>query len=441
MNRALSSHRRVVITGMGLISPLGNSLPDFWDALSEGRSGVRELRSLPPAALPCPFAAEAIEFTGAIDDYGPLDPAKKKAIRKSIKMMSRESQMGVAAAQRALADSGLSPEIVDPDRTGVLFGSDLMLTRPEDFTAGVAKCGRIQDRFHFARWGTDGLGEMSPLWLLKYLPNMPACHFAIFNDFRGPNNSVTQREAAGLLAIGEAFHTIRRGHADRIVSGATGTRVHPMKTIHAVGQAEIARGDSRPAEASRPFDRHRSGMVLGEGAAAVVLEELGAAEARKATIYAEVRGIGSAFAADHACRGKWQQALTQAMKNALDDAHAAPADVGHVNAHGLSDIALDAEEARAISSMFDSDTKRIPVVAAKSFFGNLGAGSGVVELIASLLALRKRRLFRTLNYETPDPECPVFVVTDPEMDPGESVLALNVTPQGQAAALFVADWR
>ncbi len=152
--------------------------------------------------------------------------------------------------------------------------------------------------FEYAKWGKEGLGDMAPLWMLKYLPNMPASHIAIYNDLRGPNNSLTMREAAGNLAIGEAFRTIQRGHANMMVAGATGTRILPMQAIHALQTEQMAAENCDPTKASRPFDKSRTGMVAGEGAGMVVLEELSSAKARGATIYAEVLGLGSANVAD-----------------------------------------------------------------------------------------------------------------------------------------------
>ena len=194
-----------------------------------------------------------------------------------------------------------------------------MLTMPEDYEAGMKKCADTGE-FQFTRWGNEGLGEMAPLWMLKYLPNMPASHIAIYNDLRGPNNSLTMREAAGNLAIGEAFRTIQRGHANVMVAGATGTRILPMQAIHALQTEQMAAENCDPAKASRPFDKNRTGMVAGEGAGMIVLEELSAAKARGATIYAEVVGLGSANVADAKLRGKCDVALARAMKAALRDA-------------------------------------------------------------------------------------------------------------------------
>jgi 3-oxoacyl-[acyl-carrier-protein] synthase II len=428
--------RRVVITGIGLISPLGNSKEALWDALSSGKSGVGLLDSPLVQTLPAKFAAEA-RFSGDIEEFGPLDKEQKKAIRKGLKLMCRESQMGVAAAQLAMVDAKLPVGSVDPERIGCVFGTDYMLTLPEDFSAAINRCRSEQGQFDYSRWGKEGMAEITPLWLLKYLPNMPASHVAIYNDLRGPNNSITHREAAANLAIAEAFHTITRGSADIMAAGATGTRVHPMKSVHAAQQEELAANGVAPEKASRPFDLHRSGMVLGEGAGLIVLEEIGSAKARGATIYGEIVGTGSSQATDKNFVARRDVALANVMRRSLAEAGAMPGDIGHIHAHGLSTHSSDADEAHAIRDVFGDLTDRIPVTAAKSYFGNLGAGSGIVELISSLLALVNNRLPPILNYETPDPECPITPADANHADPGRSFINLSVTPQGQASAVMV----
>ena len=437
MISARQSTRRVVITGMGVICPLGNTKEALWDALDNGRSGVGPLTSVPTDHLPMSFAAEARYFQGRIEDFGPLEGDQKKAIRKGLKTICREAQMGIAAAQLALADAGLALGKYDPERTGVVFGSDYMITAPEEFTAPVRHCLGEDDQFEFKRWAKQGLPQMSPLWLLKYLPNMPASHLAIYNDLRGPNNSLTLREASSNLAIGEAYRTIQRGSADTILAGATGTWVHPVKAMHAILQQEVAADGCSPEKACRPFDLHRTGMVLGEGAGTFVLEELGIARARRATIYGEVVGSASCQVADRNFVARRDVALANVMRAALRDAHATIDDVGHIHAHGLGTRGSDSAEAQAICQVLGDRTPRTPVVAAKSYFGNLGAGSGVVEAMASTLALQHGRLFPVLNYETADPECPIAVVTSHRAKPGRSFLNLSVTAQGQASCVMI----
>ena len=432
-----STQRRVVITGIGAISPLGNSKEELWEGLASGQSSVRPLTALPEATGPVSFAAAAGQFRGKIDDFGPLEKAQKRAIRKGLKVMCRESQMGVASTQLALVDAGIAPNQCDPERTGVVFGTDYMLSLPEEFTDGILQCLDEQGRFEFSRWGGEGMPKMSPLWLLNYLPNMPASHLAIYNDFRGPSNSLTMREAASLGALGEAYQIVLRGSADVMLAGATGTRLHAMKTIHAVQQEELADVDGDPARASRPFDRNRTGMVLGEGAATLVVEELSTAEARGATIYGEIVAASSSFVAGRKLVAKRDKAMANVLGAVLQSGGIDASEIGHFNAHGLSTRSSDVEEARAVGEAFGDRAATLPVVAAKANFGNLGAAGGLIELVGSLMAMRHGRLFPVLNHETPDPACPLAVVTEDEVDSGESFVALNVTPQGQAAAVMV----
>ncbi|MFM9196647.1 MAG: beta-ketoacyl-[acyl-carrier-protein] synthase family protein [Planctomycetia bacterium] len=441
--------RRVVITGMGVVCPLGLTLEDLWAGLVEGRSGVGPLASFPCSGLPLHHAAEARSFTGDIDNFGPLDGERKKAIRKGLKVMCRESQMAVAAAQRALHDSGLFAAdaragSVQPERFGCVFGSDYMLTLPEDFTASVAKCRGSDGAFEFDRWATDGMPQLTPLWLLKYLPNMPASHIAIYNDLRGPSNSLTLREASGHLALGEATVTIQRGAADIMVVGATGTRVHPMKTVHALQSEQVAlesgvgngEAPADPVRWSRPFDRLRRGMVLGEGAAVFILEELEHARARGATMHGEIIGHAARNAGLAGGVGLKQKALTLAMRRALAMSRISPAELSHVHAHGASTVVGDREEAAALHDVLGPAAETIPAVAAKSHFGNLGGGSGLVECVASLLALRHGELFPLLNFEEPDPDCRIRPARrgDPS---GNVFISSAVTPQGQAGSVVI----
>jgi 3-oxoacyl-[acyl-carrier-protein] synthase II len=440
--------RRVVITGMGVVCPLGLSLEDLWAGLVEGRSGVGPLESFPCSGLPLRHAAEARAFTGDIDNFGPLDGERKKAIRKGLKVMCRESQMAVAAAQRALHHSGLfaadAPAgCVQPERFGCVFGSDYMLTLPDDFTASVAKCRGADGAFEFDRWATDGMPQLTPLWLLKYLPNMPASHIAIYNDLRGPSNSLTLREASGHLALGEASITIQRGAADIMVVGATGTRVHPMKTVHALQSEQVAleddavgSGRSEPTRWSRPFDRSRKGMVLGEGSAVFILEELRHAQARGATIYGEIVGHAARNAGLAGGVGLKQKALSLAMRRALSMAKVTAAELSHIHAHGASTVVGDREEAAAMHDVLGAAAATIPTVAAKSHFGNLGGGSGLVECMASVLALRHGELFPLLNFEESDPDCRIRAARRGDAS-GNVFVSSAVTPQGQAGSIVI----
>jgi len=431
-----SSSRRVVVTGIGLVSPLGNSRESLWDALTSGRSGVGKLESIPTENLPTEFGAEARDFTGHISEFGALDPIRKKAIRKGLKVMCREIQMGVAAAQLALSDAGLGMEDVDHDRTGVLFGSDYIMTLPNEFADGVRSCLDEHGAFDFSRWADDGLPKVTPLWLLKYLPNMPASHIAIYNDLRGPNNSITLREASANLAVAEAYTTIARGRADTMVAGATGTRVHPLRTIHVVLQEPIAHDGDDPTKWSRPFDLRRTGLVIGEGAGVVILESLEHARARNANILGEMVGYGSSTVLDRQGKPQAAAAFRNVLRKCLRTSSLAADDVGHIHAHGLSTPESDAAEAAAIQDIFGSRQDPIPVTAAKSYFGNLGAGGGIVELISSLLAINNGDLFPILNYEEPDPECPITAAR-PGTAAGQSFININSSPLGQVGGVML----
>lgn len=433
----MSSGRRVVITGIGVISPIGCSKEAMWDALQAGRSGVAPLTQFPSEHLPTRFAAEAREFTGEIDNFGPLEKDKKKNIRKALKAMCREMQMGLAVAQLALNDAQIKLEECDRDRFGVVYGCDYILSPPHEFVEAINACRDEEGKFHFSRWGEFGRPKVEPLWLLKYLPNLPACYVSIFNDLRGPNNSITLREPSAGLALGEAYETIVRGHADQMLTGATGTRVHIIRSLHTLLQEQHAKGEDGE-KLSRPFDLHRSGVVLGEGAGAFVIEELETAKKRGAKILAEIVGHGGSSALDKNGVADLRLSLRNSMTMALRKANWSPENVGHINAHGLSTTTADAEEARAICDVFGE--RKTPVVAAKSFFGNLGAGSGVVEMAASVMALHQKALFPTLNYETPDPNCPVNVCTTSGADPGKGFLKVNVSPQGQSSAVAIAAY-
>jgi 3-oxoacyl-[acyl-carrier-protein] synthase II len=432
----MSGRPHVVITGMGLISPLGSDLESFWDDMIMGRSGVRTLEQVPGELLGARFGAEAAEFSGKVEDFGELDKAQRRSVKKSLRVMCREIQMGVAAAQRALIHGNLGADIRDVDRTGVVYGSDYIMTVPTEFITSMRLCatapGSKDNQFIYDDWASNGIPKVDPLWLLKFLPNMPASHIAIHNDLRGPNNSITMREASPNLAIAEAVMTIQRGQADVMIAGATGTRVHPLRSIHVSLQEQLA-GNKQERECnslSRPFDADRDGQVLGEGAAAIILETREHAEARGATVYGEILG----FASSCTGQGDRETALANVMRQALTSSDLAKSDLGHIHAHGLSCIATDRSEAAAIQRVFGEDHP--PVTAAKSQFGNLGCAGGMAELIVSVLAMQAGRLPAVQNFTTPDPVSPLMVNTSADCSPGKTFLNTSITPQGQASAII-----
>lgn len=434
----INESQRVVITGLGLISPLGNTTQEFLSSLRSRKSGIGPLQSSLAGQLPVSNGAEAKGFTGDIEQYGDLDKPLQRAIRKGQKIMCREIEMGVAAAQLAIQDANLQTENRNPDRTGVIYGCDYIMTLPEEFSAGILKCLDEQGNFNFQRWAELGLPQVNPLWLLKYLPNMPASHIAIYNDLRGPNNSITLRDASAGAAIAEAHSTISRGHADALVVGATGSRVLPFRALQACMQDKLAADCDDPSRMARPFAADRDGAVIGEGAGALIVESLQHAQARGANILAEIVSYGSSSVGASKDPKYQQTALENSIRAAIRSAegHAKP---GHIHAHGLGTVETDAQEATAIANCFGTANDAPPVVAAKSYFGNLGAGSGMLEVIASLLCFAENKLFDTLNCDSPADDCPIRIA-DESTPAGDSFLSLNVTPQGQANAVLIAKF-
>jgi 3-oxoacyl-[acyl-carrier-protein] synthase II len=279
-------------------------------------------------------------------------------------------------------------------------------------------------------WGEKGLPVITPLWMLKYLPNMLACHVSILHDAQGPNNSITEGDAAGLLALGEAYHIIRRDHADVFLVGGADSKVNPLSMIRQCSFGHLSRRNDAPAQACRPFDKDRDGLVLGEGGGVLVVEELEHARRRGAAIYGEVAGFGAAFD-----RGVTGRGLARAMRAALAQAGIGADAIDHVNAHGLGSVRFDAAEAAAIAEVFGPGG--VPVWAIKGNMGNLGAGCGTTELAASLLAMRHGTVPATLNHDVPDPGCPVAVTTAERRVAKPCFLKLGFTDMGQCAAIVV----
>jgi 3-oxoacyl-[acyl-carrier-protein] synthase II len=437
--------QRVVITGLGVVSPLGRDLDSLWRNLINKSSGISSLTCLPQEGFPIHFGGQAKCFTGEIEDFGPLEKSLQRSIKKNQKVMCREIEMGVAACQMALLHSGLAdPNARNPERTGIVYGSDYILTRPEEFADGVTECSLPAHKFEMGRWPIEGRPKVNPLWLLKYLPNMPASHVAIYNDLRGPSNSVTIREASSASSITEAVATIRRGVADVMLAGATGSRLEPLRALHFSIADEMASVRSDPSKMARPFDSQRDGSVLGEGAGALVLESLEHALARGAKIWGEIiGGVGSAVSRfQNGNPGKKRDFVRIATKNVLSGLQTKAAKAGldlhkeawHIHACAKSEIESDRSEAQGIHDCLGNES--VPVTAAKSFFGNLGAGSAAIEIVASCLAMEHQRLFPVLNCETPDPECPVQVAKEDAL-PGNAFVSLSYSAQGQASGILV----
>jgi len=414
--------REVVITGTGVVSPIGVGKHAFWQSLITGTSGVRRLTLFDPSALPVPFGGE-------ISDFQPKDYVTP---RKSLKVMCREIQTGFSAARLALTDARLAEGAVEPDRLGVVFGSEMFYTDLQE----VIECYRASandGEFDMSRWGSQGITKLFPLWMLLYLPNMAACHIAIAHDGRGPNNTISQGEASSLLAFIEAVRVIERGLTDVMIVGGTGTRLNPTPLMFR-GDSNLSHRSSAPQAASRPFDAKRDGIVNGEGAGAFVLEAREYAEARGATIQARVLGTGMGFDGAPEVRSAEGAGTQQAIRCALAEGKIDAKELGHVNAHGISTIDGDRLEAAAIRATVGD----IPVTAPKSFFGHLGAGSGMVEMVASVMAFEHNCVPITLNYEHPDPACKIRVVSNaPLTDRPPTALVLNQSSTGQTAAVII----
>lgn len=427
--------RRVAVTGIGVVSPIGCTAGEFWDALIAGRSGITAFPHSDAAAGPV-CGGRIHQFTGHIDNFGPLPDDLRKQIRKSLKVMNRETQLAVAAAQQALRDSRLAPEQIDPERTGVSFGAGYVGIQPEDFRSGVEKCRDEAGAPSLAEWGEKGLPEVHPLWLLTCLPNMPGCYIAMYNGLQGPNNTITLGDGAANLAMTEAAHLIREGDADIMVAGGCGNQLASCSLLHALLEADLADGSGEPERILRPFDRDRCGALPAEGAAVFILEDLQSARSRGATIYGEVLGGGSSCVVRQRTPQR-SQAITNAIRVALNAARCSPGEIDHIQAHGLSSRRVDADEAAAIAGVFGPVATQPPVTTAKGHCGDAGAGSGAIELAGGLLALQRERLFPVMNYAHPDSDCPLNIVSDSDHPAGETFLKLNVTPQGQATALVI----
>jgi 3-oxoacyl-[acyl-carrier-protein] synthase II len=410
----------VVVTGMGVVSPIGVSLEHFWESIREGRSGVDLLED---------HSQTPVKFGGAVKDF---DPKPFVRPRKSLKVMCREIQMAYVASAKAMQHAGLEAGAGEPDRFGVLFGSEMHYTTPYEMVAVVDSC-LVDGQFEFTGWGQHAMRDISPLWLLKFLPNMAACHVAIGFDARGPNDSLVLGEASSLLAIMEAASIIRRGWADVMIAGGVGARI-PIGSVIFRGFANLSHRNAAPQAASRPFDKARDGMVNAEGAGIVILESRKHAEARGANIQARVLEAGSSFQRRSNSLCTTQKAIKNSITRALAKSEVTVNDLSHVNANGISTVNEDASEAQAIRETLGD----VPVTAPKSLFGNIGAGTGAVEMIASILALNSNEVPATVNYETPDPACPVNVVTNPASCNKPAALLLNQSGTGQAAALVIA---
>ncbi|MBN1393546.1 MAG: beta-ketoacyl-[acyl-carrier-protein] synthase family protein [Pirellulales bacterium] len=420
----MAFRQEIVVTGVGVVGPIGIGKAPFWSSLIEGVSGIRRLDLHRDPGLPPPIG-------GVVADF---DPKQYVRPRKSLKVMSREIQLAFAAADLAVVDAGLRENPVAPERLGVVFGAGIIPCELEELSYAYADC--ISDgKFDFGRWGNAAMNELFPLWMLKYLPNMPACHIGIGQDARGPNNTITLGDVSSLSALAEAARVLERNQAEAMIAGGVGARLHPAVWMRSHNE-NLTCWSGDPAAASRPFDAGRDGLVNGEGSAAMVLETLAGARRRGAAVLARVLGQAGAFEPPEKNSSGWPggNAVRRAISSALKDAAISPAEVGFVAAHGLGTIDDDRLEAQAIRDVLGD----VPVTAAKSFFGHLGPAAGALEAAMSALALDEAMVPATLNFERPDPQCPVNVIHGGPMPLKHSAaLVLAFSPQGQAVAVVL----
>ena len=423
--------RRVVVTGLGIVSPIGIGKEAFWSACREGSSGVGPIQSFDPSGHPVKIAAEVKEF-----DVLPYLPASQ---RKSIKIMSRAMQFAVGAASLAVTDSGLDLQKENPESLGVVMGTGIVPVDLSELAAAIKDACDDEGRLQINKLGQTGRSALFPLWILRQLPNMVAAHISLALNAQGPNNTITTACAAGTQAIGEGFRLIGRGDADIVLAGGADSRQDPLLLLAYSALGALSRADRPPAEVSRPFDGRRDGFVLGEGAGVLVLEEYERAKARGAQIYSEVLGYGSSFDAyavtkpDPEARGA-ARALEWALKEARLDCQ----DVDYINAHGTSTRLNDLMETTAVKRVFGEKARKLPLSSIKSMIGHLIGAAGAVEAAALALTLQEGVLPPTINQTTPDPECDLDYVPNSARDYSvSSGMSTSFGFGGQNAALVM----
>src|SRR3989338_2905366 len=373
--------KRVVITGLGVVTPVGNDVPTMWAALLAGTNGVGRITRFDPSALDSQIAAEVKGF----DPSGYLTP-------KEIKRSERFVQFAVAASKQATADAGVRIEQEDPFRCGVIIGCGMgsMHLIEQQHTTLTAK----------------GPKKLSPFMIPMLIANMGAGQTAISLGFKGPNSCTTTACASGAQGVGEAFRVIQRGDADVMLGGGTESCITPLAVGGFCALQALSRRNDDPPHASRPFDKERDGFVMGEGAGVLVLEEAEHAKKRGAKIYAEIAGYGMTADAFHMTAPDEQgEGAAHAMASALADATLRPEQVSYINAHGTSTELNDKIETLAIKKTFQDAAKKTAVSSTKSMTGHLIGGAGGVEAVISVLAIVHGVMPPTINYEHPDPEC------------------------------------
>ena len=409
---------RVVITGLGAITPVAHNAEDTWRALLAGRSGVGPITQFDASKLPCRIAAEVKGFRA--EDYLDLKDGRR---------MARAAQLAVGAAQQAVVDAGLSMPVADPERVGVLIGTGI-----GGFEKGCEGMEAYRQR---------GLRGVGPFTLISALANMPAYHAGSHVGALGPLSTVVAACATGTQAIGEGAEWIRRGSADVVIAGGVEGLIHPGSIAGFAAMRALSLRNDEPERASRPFDKDRDGFVVGEAAGIMVLERLETAEARGARIYAEVFGQSSCAEGYHPAAPHPEGAgAVRAMRWALGDAGLAPEAIDYVNAHGSSTPLNDATETLAIKKVFGEHAYSLMVSSTKSMLGHLMGAAGAVEAIACVFSLRDDMVHPTINYETPDPSCDLdYVPNRARKARVEFTLSNSFGLGGQNACLILGKYK
>jgi 3-oxoacyl-[acyl-carrier-protein] synthase II len=378
----MSHPRRVVITGMGLVSPLGNDLKSFWDNLSNGRSGIGPITLFDVTQYDCRIAGEVKNFDPATWFNNPRDARRS----------DRFTQLAVAAAKTALADSGIALPAANPDRIGVMVGS------------GIGGLKTMEDQHTILM--NRGPSRISPFMIPMLISNMASGIISMEHGLQGPNYATVSACATSAHGIGEAWRMIREGDADAFVAGGSEAAIVPLGIGGFGAMKALSTRNDEPTRASRPFDKGRDGFVMGEGAGILVMEELEHAKARGANIYAEIAGYGLSADAYHMTtpleNGEGAQ---RCMRMALKKAGLNPEQVDYVNAHGTSTPVGDLCETRAVKAVFGQHAHHLSVSSTKSMTGHLLGAAGVVESIACIMAIQNSLVPPTINLENPEEEC------------------------------------
>ena len=426
----MTARRRVVIAGIGWVTPLGESIEDVWQALLAGRCAIDRITLFDVSTFPTKIAAEVRDYDLGkyVDDTEPYAKA------------GRNARFAIGAATMAYQDAGLSAGAVDPDRLGIYLGSGEGAMDFRHFVDLIGENWAPEEReVDYASFLREGVTRLDGIREMEQEPNLPGGHLSEIFGARGPNLNCLTACAASSQAIGEATELIRRGSADVMITGGAHSMIHPFGMAGFNLLTALSTRNDEPKRSSRPFDRERSGFILGEGSGIVILEELEHARARGAQIYAEVIGYGSTGDAfritDTHPEGRGAIA---AMKGALADAGVAPRDIDYISAHGTSTTVNDKVESLAIREVFGGEDCNVPVSSIKSMLGHLIAAAGAVEAITCLLAMRDSMLPPTINYENPDPDCDLdYVPNEARPCPAGTVMSNSFGFGGQNICLVL----